>query len=347
MSHEITFTNSIPELAFVGETPWHGLGQRLTEGASIEEWARAAGMQWVAQETPVRFALPDGTMSEFNERKVLYRSDTLAPLSVVGADYKPVQPIETLEFFRSLAAASGWQIHTAGTLQGGRKIWCMARRADATGLVIPGDRVKLNLLFATSLDGTSRTTVGKTAVRVVCANTFRLAMGRMADGTVRVSHRSQFDAEAVKQDMGLSESSFETFMESARRMAETPIAQNEARDILRELFGKPTRAQSEPVAVAKGAADGSEFSQLLARPVGAVVDEGRERRNVVSVMDLFNGAARGADHPGVAGTRWGLFNAVTEHIDHNAGRSRDSALTSAWFGAGDSVKQAAFTLLTK
>ena len=37
MSHELTTrTNGRTEMAFVGETPWHGLGQRLEEGASIE-----------------------------------------------------------------------------------------------------------------------------------------------------------------------------------------------------------------------------------------------------------------------------------------------------------------------
>ena len=31
-------------MAYVGETPWHGLGHVLQENASIEEWQEAAGM---------------------------------------------------------------------------------------------------------------------------------------------------------------------------------------------------------------------------------------------------------------------------------------------------------------
>jgi hypothetical protein len=35
---------------------------------------------------------------------------------------------------------------------------------------------------------------------------------------------------------------------------------------------------------------------------------------------------------------WGAFNALTYHTDHVAGRDRDNALTSAWFGARAATK---------
>lgn len=38
MSHEITLANGKHEMAYVGKTPWHGLGQSLQAGASIETW---------------------------------------------------------------------------------------------------------------------------------------------------------------------------------------------------------------------------------------------------------------------------------------------------------------------
>ena len=33
-------------IAYVGEVPWHGLGQELEEGASLDQWRVAAGLDW-------------------------------------------------------------------------------------------------------------------------------------------------------------------------------------------------------------------------------------------------------------------------------------------------------------
>ena len=56
MSHEITMTNGAAEMAYVGATPWHGLGNELAAGASIEEWQVAAGMAWKIKRSFVRYA---------------------------------------------------------------------------------------------------------------------------------------------------------------------------------------------------------------------------------------------------------------------------------------------------
>jgi len=63
-------------------------------------------------------------------------------------------------------------------------------------------------------------------------------------------------------------------------------------------------------------------------------------------MDLFNGQAIGGDLPGVAGTRWGMLNSVTELIDHERGRSNNTRVDSAWFGTGAVIKARAAELLS-
>jgi hypothetical protein len=62
--------------------------------------------------------------------------------------------------------------------------------------------------------------------------------------------------------------------------------------------------------------------------------------NLKRVLALFQGEQIGADRLGtVAGNAWGLFNATTEFIDHEAGRTQDNRLRSAWFGPGERLKQ--------
>lgn len=374
MAHELSFKRGgKAEMAYVGETPWHKFGQRLTEGAPLEVWKTEAGFDWQALSAPVQFTHA-GELHTFGDKQVIFRSDTGAPLSVMGDGYKIVQPAEVLEFFRDLTEQGGWKLHTAGMLRGGRKMWALARN-HTEGEVVDGDQVKGNLLLATSLDGTMPTVACMTAIRVVCANTLRLALdgafmrsrnqrlGAVKDGqtAVKVSHRSQFDAEAVKRDMGLARDAFDVFMAQARVLAQEPCDMEEAREILRRIFGQPHQSRGATKSATDGRAlltmnanagaalaateGGSLLSSLLAKD--NATGEMREQKSVARALALFAGEGMGATHAGVQGTRWGLFNAITEHIDHEQGRTAETRLESSWFGRGDDFKQSALVELLK
>lgn len=45
----------VETMAYAGVTPWHGLGNQLTQKQPIEVWQREAGMDWAIQESPVHF----------------------------------------------------------------------------------------------------------------------------------------------------------------------------------------------------------------------------------------------------------------------------------------------------
>tara|TARA_R100000322_G_scaffold160184_2_gene121509 strand:+ start:731 stop:1030 length:300 start_codon:yes stop_codon:yes gene_type:complete len=99
-------------MVYAGRTPWHGLGNALPPGQPIETWAHQAGMDWRIAASPVRYLASEaGSLAQihtFRERQVLFRSDTKAPLSVVGDRYQVVQPQEILEFYRDLTELSGF-----------------------------------------------------------------------------------------------------------------------------------------------------------------------------------------------------------------------------------------------
>ena len=79
------------EMAYVGQTPWHKLGQQLPSGASLDVWSQAAGMDWMIESSPVQFTV-NGQMHQMPDRVVLYRSDNQFALSSVSRWYKPVHP---------------------------------------------------------------------------------------------------------------------------------------------------------------------------------------------------------------------------------------------------------------
>jgi phage/plasmid-like protein (TIGR03299 family) len=126
----------VDKMAYVGQTPWHGLGNQLSSNQPIEVWEQQAGMNWAIKEAPVQFMdTVDETQSRlitYPQSKVLYRSDTQVPLSVVSQRYQVVQPREILEFYRDLTEVSGFQLETAGVLKGGKKIWALARTGQSS-----------------------------------------------------------------------------------------------------------------------------------------------------------------------------------------------------------------------
>jgi phage/plasmid-like protein (TIGR03299 family) len=301
----------VESMAFVDATPWHGLGNQLPVNQPIEAWQQAAGMDWDIKETEVLYSVATEGMhvKPFPASKVLYRSDTLAPLSVAGSRYKVVQPREVLEFYRDLVAAGGYELETAGVLKGGRKLWALARTGQQTQLK-GGDMVKAYLLLATSCDGTLCTTAQFTSVRVVCNNTLQLAVGDRA-GAVKVPHSTKFDPVAVKNDLGIGLSAWDSFLASMRGMADRPVNKFEAMKYLVEVLGD----RDVPLA------------------------DQPNQKALQSVYALFAGAGKGSALASADGTAWGLLNAVTEYVDHaRRARSQDYRLDSAWFGQGAQIK---------
>lgn len=115
----------VSSMAYVNETPWHGLGNQLAPKQPIEVWARQAGMDWSIEEAEVRYVSDNagtnlGSIHAFPEQKVLYRSDTKAPLSVVSRRFNVVQPLQVLDFYRDLVEFSGYELETAGVLKDGK-----------------------------------------------------------------------------------------------------------------------------------------------------------------------------------------------------------------------------------
>lgn len=318
MAHMIDTTTGAAAMAYVGRTPWHTLGAQLQPGASIEEWTAAARLGYTVLESPVLYESPASTeLQRWPLRKVLHRSDTGAPLAVVSDGYRVVQPAEVMDFFRRLGELGGFELETAGALSDGRRVWALARVSDGADIV-DGDTVRPYLLFGTSYDGTMATVAKFTDIRVVCNNTIVRALGE-GGGSVRVLHSERFDADEVRLQLGIVASSWERFLVQSRSLAGVPMSGTEA----------------------------DEFVKALLEPYHSGRLEIQDTRAYKRVLQLFNGAAIGADIPGVAGTRWAMLNAVTQLVDHERGRSDSTRLESAWFGTGAAMKQRAVDLLAE
>ena len=312
MAHELASSNDI---AYVGETPWHGLGNKLPKNQPIEVWQKSAGMDFEIKQTDVLFNAANGDGNLLNLRSnpdatVLYRSDNNEALSVVSKRYKVVQPKDVLGFYRDLVSVGGFELETAGILKGGKKLWALARTGQET--LLPGlDKVKAYLLLATSCDGSLATTAQFTSVRVVCNNTLQMAVGD-SKGAVRVPHSTIFDPAAVKQELGLGMTAWEAFIASIKAMSNRPVNKFEAMSYLVNVLGDP------------------------ALPL----NDQPNQKAIQTVYGLYSGEGRGSKLQSANGTAWGLLNGITEYVDiHRRARNQDYRLDSAWFGQGAQIKQ--------
>lgn len=312
----------IETMAYAGEIPWHGLGNRLAPRQPIDVWKRQAGMDWKIEEADVRYVAGGhnlGVIHAFPEQKVLYRSDTRLPLSVVSKRFQAVQPGQILEFYRDLTSSNGFELETAGVLREGRKFWALARTGQSATLK-GRDKVNGYLLLATACDGTLATTAQFTSVRVVCNNTLSIALGN-ASGAIKVPHRSQFDPDVVKRQLGITVSSWDGFVARMKALVERPVDPDSVEVLLR-------------LVLTYAAPDGK----------AAVVNE----QALANVRSLYEGGGRGALMASSRGTAWGLLNSVTEFIDHHRrARSDDHRRDAAWFGQGAAIKQRAWDEVMK
>jgi phage/plasmid-like protein (TIGR03299 family) len=310
--------HQVHSMAYVGETPWHGLGRRLTPHQPLEVWAQQAGMDWRIEAADVHFIARHpfpGSLHKYPDQKVLFRSDTKAPLSIVSSRFKVVQPAEMLEFYRDLTEIGGYELETAGVLKGGRKLWALARTHQSVTLK-GGDTVNGYLLLATACDGTLATTAQFTSVRVVCNNTLAIAL-RQGVGAVRVPHRSEFDAQAVKQQLGIAIAPWSAFEDYIKELANRRVADKTVERFLVKVFAYPVSGEQP----------------------AAVVNEHAIRK----VQALYGGQGLGAALPAAKGTAWGLLNSITEYVDHHRrAHSNDHRRNAAWFGQGALLKQRAW-----
>ncbi|TKJ58706.1 hypothetical protein PspCFBP13506_21875 [Pseudomonas sp. CFBP13506] len=311
--------HQIENMAYIGTTPWHGLGSRLTEKQPLEVWQREAGLDWKIQESPVHFKADAighmGSIHSFPEQKVLFRSDTKAPLSVVSQRYQVVQPREVLEFYRDLTERSGYELETAGVLKGGRKLWALARTGQSTALK-GNDVVNGYLLLATSCDGTLATTATPTTIRVVCNNTLTIAING-ASQAIKVPHSTRFDPRIVKQQLGITVSQWDDFMYRIRTLAARPVKDHETKAYLRSVLCEVQNDKPEHTGLSN-------------------------ERALSKVLSMYEGHGRGAELESAKGTAWGLLNSVTEYVDHERrARSNEYRIDAAWFGQGAVIKQRA------
>lgn len=315
MAHMIYKNN----FAYRGEKAWHGLGIPICDDATLDEIATTAGMDYTIAADDVHYHSADGTLRKYDKRKVLYRTDTNAPLSVMTKGYKIVQPREVVEFFRDLTSDQGYTIETMGVLKEGACYFALAR----TGIEaeVANSMHKQFVLLATGCDGTLATTAELTDVRVVCWNTLRASLAE-GNPRVKIRHSTTFDATNVKERLGLLDldKSFQEMIKTYDAMAKYKVSWDQSHELFSEILSPGHKEKPR-----------------------SANDDGKDRaiRGLKQLEESYIKA------PGAQlGTLYGMLQAVTHYVDHGRGNDNDARVYSALFSQGANLKERAMSVLS-
>ena len=160
---------NVETMFYVREKPWHGLGTRVEEAPTSADALICAGLDWEVVQKDVY--TEDGSL--ISGYKANTRNTDDAVLGIVSNRYQVVQNRDAFQFTDDLLGA-GVTYETAGALQGGRKVWMLARMPQR--YIIAGDEIAPYLVVMNSHDGSSGIKVAMTPIRVVCQNTLNLAL---------------------------------------------------------------------------------------------------------------------------------------------------------------------------
>jgi phage/plasmid-like protein (TIGR03299 family) len=317
------------EMAYRGETPWHGLGNTLDDNMTLEQRIVAAGFDWEILKTNTRYVVsqsgkPPRTMT-VPGKQVLYRSDSSEPLSVVSSKFHIVQPRQVLEYFDELTEKFGFgKLETAGTLFGGKQFWGLATVTDTAQCILDdNDKVRMRILFCTSCDRSLPNIIKFVIERVVCHNTLEMAL-REGGVQYRSRHRTAFKPEEANAALGIkAKEEFGAELEQLRKLAKVTMTPAE--------IARATMTLYEPTV------ENLDAGELKAHA---------KTKHVKAISQLAIGHdAIGDSLKGAHGTLWGWLNAVTEYNDwDNGSRTADRRLHRAWNGKPAGVKRNALKM---
>jgi len=326
----------IESMMYVGEQPWHGLGKELPAEVPAGDAIREAGLDWKVSKQPVSAAMvvDDGNGSNVTIHKdipgfrAIVRDSDKRILSVQSKDYQVFQNDEMFAFGDALVGSKRARYHTAGSLQGGRRVWALMK-TDKLLEVTSRDRVEAYLLLANSHDGTLAFRAAFTGVRVVCQNTLNAALAGVRQ-CVSVRHTGKLsDRIAQAQEvLGLADGYFQKFQDVAQALVKTRYTDKQMADLAESIF-----------------------PSLEVQADGTVTVKDAAKANGDKVRELFT---TGLGHKDIEGTAWAAYNAIAEFTDHHAktrtterSSAQENRLNSIWFGNASILKQKALATISK
>jgi phage/plasmid-like protein (TIGR03299 family) len=296
---------------------------------TAQEALTKGGLDWTVELQPAKVTY-NGKTSVVPGKFVPVRTSDGRPLGVVGASYRPVQNIAALNFMDDIIGRGEAVYETVGNLGNGSLIWMLAKVPNYTVSVDPIERY---LLMSTSHNGVSPVMVAAIDFRIWCANQIQAAI-RKARNKFRIRHTTNVELK----------------MAEARKAFDGSIKYFNSMDEIFEQLKQIKFTETQLLALVE---------KVFAADVWTPEDRSnRQVKRLEGIQEQvvnLSISGMGTDLPGVKGTAWGAYNAVTEYLDHyttikgskkNGTSAEEKLLGSQWFGTVGNKTQATFDSIT-
>jgi phage/plasmid-like protein (TIGR03299 family) len=308
MAHEIENTDSL--VLGSGKKAWHGMGRVVHETMDPLKALKYAGLEWEIDQRPMfTHVLEMNPETGKLEDKYVpvpnhvanYRSDTQEMMGIVRENYHVVNNRDAAEFAIALGGTNEVQVETAGSLQGGRKVWFLLK-GDAFEVGGPDDVVYKYILLSNGHDGKAPFRVTPTTIRVVCSNTMHAVVPRfgeeLAQSAYMVRHTS-------------------SMMDKLEEVREALKTYNRDNTELQQRATRLAKAQGDTEAYKAffWEAYQEAYSEIPMNPQTKVEERRKER-----ALDAYKSfTKRFDDEKAVSGTGyWTALNAWTGVVQHDA-----------------------------
>ena len=291
-----------------------------------------AGLNWTVLEQDIFFQQdgPLGNRIGFDpayhylipNRKALVRSDTLATLGIFSKGYEVVQNRDAFGMFDEVIGAGEAIYHSAGSLDGGKKVWVMAKLPTDIEIT-PNDKVGKFILLTNTHDGSRSLRMSMMAQRFACWNSISAVLRRTSSTDFVAKHTKNVlnKASEARQMLGLADVYYDILAKQIDELVNTRWNTLQTHNYIKDVLDFDDEREAQ--------------DHRLVKTYDAVVELLEHPLNVQG---------------GMKGTKWAAFNAFTHYIDHErpirAGGTvedrNEKRLENSWFGRGESLRQRAY-----
>lgn len=324
MAHHLDIVNGKASMfSSRGMLPWHGLGTVINEDAVTSADAiKLAGLDYNLYKNPLFTIDPDGNKIEVPDSFAVVRGDINQAIGVVGKNYEIFQNSEAFAFFDEVVGDKLAVYETAGALHGGRKVWILAKLPQELFIKGTDDRTDSYVLLGTSHDGSQALMMMPTLTRVVCHNTYTLAMSNFSiESGIKVRHTRNMKAKVslARERLSIINEQITEYQEQSNYLASINVNAAQFKAYIETLFPDNKDAKNNTRTV--------------------------NMRNMIT-LNFEDNEFKETD-----GTAWAAFNAVTRYVDHQRSTKgtddtdrRNNRMESVLFTTGATKKREAFKL---